>query len=348
MLHANYNLLALFNLFIKHSANGKRTKTSGERIKPQTIETYNNTYKLLQLFSLEQNFELRIKNYQRLPKRERLAEARYWKKFEREFTAYLHNQRNAHDNYTSAVYKHLKTFFNYLNKDRLIDTGPYYKQFKIVKQEVPVTALSREHLLKLIYDKEFKNKLPLHLQRTKDMFVFGCTTALRYSDLMLLKPLNIEQVNGAWYVKIQSKKTKAIQAVKLPGYAADIAMKHYSVKNKFLFPRLSLFNFNLQLKQIGEALGLTQPITKSRSRAGLLQNSRTNTVRFCDTMSSHLMRRTAITNMLTLGMPENLVKHISGHAGDSKSFHRYVAYSQTYMNTELDKVYEKMQLIITN
>ena len=47
--------------------------------------------------------------------------------------------------------------------------------------------------------------------------------------------------------------------------------------------------------------------------------------------------------MLTLGMPENLVKHISGHAGNSKSFHRYVAYSQTYMNGELDKVYEKMK-----
>ncbi|MBP6730713.1 MAG: hypothetical protein KA149_01565 [Chitinophagales bacterium] len=43
-------------------------------------------------------------------------------------------------------------------------------------------------------------------------------------------------------------------------------------------------------------------------------------------------------------MPENLVKHISGHAGDSKSFHRYVACSQTYMNGELDKVYEKMKL----
>jgi len=214
----------------------------------------------------------------------------------------------------------------------------------VLKQDIPVTALTRNDLLKLIYDKDFHNSLPVNHQRTKDMFIFGCTSALRFSDLMLLKPWNIEQVNGTWYLKTISKKTKAEQTVKLPEYAVEIALRYRTPKARYLFPRIALVNFNEHLKQIGEQMGLTQPVNKQCSKHGLVNHEKVKTVRFCDLMSSHLMRRTAITNMLTLGMPENMVKHISGHAGDSKSFHRYVAYSQTYVNTELDKVYEKMAM----
>jgi integrase len=46
--------------------------------------------------------------------------------------------------------------------------------------------------------------------------------------------------------------------------------------------------------------------------------------RFCDLMSSHMMRRTAITTMLILGMPEHMVRNVSGHTDNSGSFYRYV------------------------
>ena len=59
-------------------------------------------------------------------------------------------------------------------------------------------------------------------------------------------------------------------------------------------------------------------------------------------VSSHIMRKTAITTMLMLGMPENFVKKISGHAPNSKAFHRYVNFVQSYMDKEIDKVHEKL------
>lgn len=338
-----YLLLPLFEQFIKDTTKGKRTKPNGERIKPETVDTYKYVQKLLIEFSIKCNFDLRVCEYQRLTKRERLSEKNYWKKFERLFTDYLLRERNAHDNYIGHNYRTLKTFFHYLNNDKLLDTGPYFKQFKVVRQQVPVTALSREHLLKLIHDKTFEQSLPAHLQRTKDMFIFGSTCTLRFSDLMLLKPINIEQVNGTWYLKMLTKKTKAMQSIKLPDYSVAIAQKYYSIRKKNLFPRITLVNFNAQVKKLGERLELTHHVPVNRSKMGIMNLEKQKTVRFCDTMSSHLMRRTGITNMLTLGMPENLVKHISGHAGDSKSFHRYVAYSQTYMTSELDKVFEKMK-----
>lgn len=64
-----------------------------------------------------------------------------------------------------------------------------------------------------------------------------------------------------------------------------------------------------------------------------------------DHMSSHTMRRTAITNMLRLGMPEQVVRKISGHAANSKSFYRYTAISQTYQDIESDKMFQKLSQI---
>jgi hypothetical protein len=46
---------------------------------------------------------------------------------------------------------------------------------------------------------------------------------------------------------------------------------------------------------------------------------------------SHIMRRTAITTMLMLGMPEYLVRKISGHSANSKAFYRYVNFGQSYI-----------------
>jgi len=54
------------------------------------------------------------------------------------------------------------------------------------------------------------------------------------------------------------------------------------------------------------------------------------------------MRRTAITKMLMLGMKEHVVKQISGHSGDSKSFYRYVNLVQSYVVSEIDMVFKKL------
>ena len=62
--------------------------------------------------------------------------------------------------------------------------------------------------------------------------------------------------------------------------------------------------------------------------------------RFCDLVTTHTMRRTAITTMLSLGMPEYLVRKVSGHAPGSKEFYRYVSLSQHLQDEETMRVFE--------
>ena len=55
------------------------------------------------------------------------------------------------------------------------------------------------------------------------------------------------------------------------------------------------------------------------------------------------MRRTAITTMLCLGMPEHVVRKISGHSPMSKEFFRYVSLAQSYHDKETAIVFDKLK-----
>jgi integrase len=61
-----------------------------------------------------------------------------------------------------------------------------------------------------------------------------------------------------------------------------------------------------------------------------------------DHITTHTMRRTAITTMLRLGMPEQATRKISGHAANSKEFFRYVQLAQDYIDKQTDMVFDKI------
>lgn len=209
--------------------------------------------------------------------------------------------------------------------------------------------MSLEQLKFLIHDVAFEQTLLPSHQKIKDIFVFGCTTGLRYSDIFLLTNKNFEKQDDGWYLKIKSLKTKTFSHVKLSPYAVTIYEKYQPKDSKtIVFGEITLFNFNKILKSIGEKAGFTASIEVSREKQGKTQRiiKKTDTAnnRFCDKMSSHMMRRTAITTMLILGMPEHLVRKISGHSNASSSFSRYVHYAQAYMDKEIDKVHSKLEM----
>lgn len=340
-------IIPLFQQFIRSSETGKRLKKNGERIKPQSVQNYKYVLRNLMEFSLKKDFELRICDASRLTHREYVSEKNYWKKFYKKYTDFLY-QKGCYDNYVGQNVKVIRTFFNYLKNEKDMNTGDFQRLFYVRKEEVDILVLSPEQLKFLIHDQEFEASLTKALQRTKDVFVFGCTTGLRYSDIFLLTNKNFEEQEGQWYLKLKSKKTKTYSYIKLPSYASDIFLKYRSKQvRKPLFDRISLFNFNKNLKRLGEKAAFIEPVEKTREKLGLSKaitaNGRKKAQRFCDAMSSHMMRRTAITTLLILGMPEHLVRKISGHSHASTSFNRYVHYAQAYIDKEIEKVHNKLE-----
>ena len=341
--------MPLFKQFIKDTETGKRLKTNGERIQPQSIKNYYQVLQNLIQFSSTANFELRICDITKLNKRELVSEKNYWKKFYQKFTEFLY-KKGCYDNYVGTTVKTIRVFFNYLKNDKHINTGDFQRLFYVRKEEIDIYVLSPDQLKFLIHDKNFEADLSSTLKKIKDIFVFGCTTGLRYSDIFLLTNKNFDHASdGEWYLKLKSKKTKTYSYVKLPGYAVDIYKRHKSKNNKApLFGKLSLFNFNKNIKQMGELAGFTTPVEVTREKQGksklISSRSTITNNRFCDKMSSHMMRRTAVTTLLILGMPEHLVRKISGHSSASNSFNRYVHYAQSYMDKEIEKVHSKLEV----
>ena len=339
-----HDFLNLFDRFINESASGKRMQKNGKKLAKGSVDNYRYIKILLSDFVQVKNFELRIKDIHKLNKRELDTEKNYWKKFYRKFSDYLYNDLNLFDNTAGGAFKIIRVFFNYLNNECGLNTGSFHKSFYVHKENIQILVLRPEQLQFLISNKEFEDRLSYRLKRTKDIFVFGCTVALRISDLMNLNESNLEIINNKYYLRVVSKKTHTFTRVKLPDYAVEILTK-YRKKNKPLLPRIGVANLNKNIRLLAEAAAWTQPCFKLRNRRGIATTIYKNTkmkepYRFCDLISSHTMRRTAITTMLCLGMSEMVVRKISGHSPNSVEFFKYVELSQSYMDKEVEKVHE--------
>jgi integrase len=348
MATKEYALVPLFEKFIRYSYKGKRLKPDGNRIKPQTVDNYVYVLQYLREYELHYEIVLRIKVMSSHNRRLLLAERKYWKNFYLKFTNYLYFKKNCYDNYVGTVIKIIRNFFSFLNSELDIVTGGYYKGFYVCKEEIPVVTLMPQQLNFLITNLDFEESLSRPLKKAKDIFVMGCTIALRVSDLFAIKFTDVEQVGPHYYIQVRTIKTGTFVRIKLPAYAIAIIKKFESRAKgrQTVFPPVPRTRFNNQLKAIAGLAGWTNVVKRERSKRGIydisLGRASTAPCRFCDMISSHIMRRTAITTMLMLGMKEPAVRKISGHTDNSKYFYRYVNLVQSYLDNEVDVVFEKL------
>lgn len=342
----SYSFVALFERFITESKKGKRLQANGKRISMGTLNNYICCLKLVQRFCLEKSFELIIKDERKLNGRQKSKEMHYWKGFYKRFTDFLYNDLGFYDNYVGANIRIIKTFFNYLNRDTLIWFGNFHRSFYVRKEEIPVLALLPEELNFLIYDFLFHDSLSNKMKEVKDVFVFGCTVALRVSDLLALRKTAIKKVEQRYYLTVRSKKSGTDTVIKLPEYCINILDRYRNTRGRLL-PRFNPSSLNQAIKLLLGKAGFTQLMENRRERRGqvvaLKNESMKKGMRFCDLASTHTMRRTAITTMLCLGMPETLVRKISGHSAGSREFYRYVNWAQSYMDQESDRMYERLK-----
>ena len=344
-------LIPLLDAFIMECKRGRYLQRNGKPLSKQSIAKYEYLHLHLVNYSNKTNQVLEIIPAQKLTQRQLTVQKNYWKKLYNGFTNYLYHDRGCFDNYVGRVVKTLRTFLNYLNDECNIQTSPYKRYLYVRSEEIPIISLSPERLNFLIYNEEFHESLPPHLQRAKDIFVFGCTIALRYIDLQKLKQNNLVKINGVYYLHCKSQKTETHTKVLLPDYALNIINRH-QIKGKYLLPQICNGVLNNHIKTIAELAGWTEEFIKTREQKGkavvVYKNKATKThYRFCDLLSSHSMRRTAITTMLMMGMNELMVRNISGHAANSKEFFKYVALVQHYLDTETEQFHSKLKALET-
>ncbi|NCU04875.1 MAG: tyrosine-type recombinase/integrase [Chitinophagaceae bacterium] len=338
-------LLPAFQEFMRASAKGKRRTASGKRLTEGTIQQYQMVHQYLHGFETTLQQPIRIQLLYKQTQRQFQQESNYWKKIKLALEQYLRKQHKCLDVYIAAVFKVIKTFFNYLRKEKGLPVGEFHRQFQLPSYQYQPVLIDTFQLQRLINDTNFRNALQKHLAESLDLFIIGCLVGLRYIDLINLKKTSLSVRNDQYYLQVLTQKTGTQVNIPLPLYAVEIIDRLKQKKTQYLFKRISNTNFNLHLKQIMELAGYTYSVPKMRYSQGRLTEIKTkagNSFRFCDHISSHTMRRTAITNLLVLGVPEMVVRKISGHAAGSKEFYRYISLAQDYTNRHLTDAYDKL------
>lgn len=339
-----YLINDLFKVYLSKTENNKRRNPDGTILSSGTKRNVKTVYDLLQDFEAETHYGFTIRVFTGKNQRIFNQLKRKYANFYKKFTDYLFDSRNHTDNTAGSHIKILKSFFNWINKELGITTGPFYKSFYVWQEEIPIIVLNEDQLKFLIFDKHFDQSLSPKLRRAKNIFVFGCTVGLRVGDLLSLTKSSLEKTSSGIYLNNISKKTGVRTKIKLPLYAINIVatLKH---RKSVLFLPIGAGNLNKYIKEICEAAGFTHYVPKIRRKRGkpvLLKNSNGSKTRFCDLVTTHTMRRTAITTLLNLGVQEEYVRGISGHAPGSKEFYRYVKYNQQTIDDAVDSAFSKL------
>ena len=336
----------LFRQFIRESFNGKRTSASGKRISDATANNYTNTFRILLRFQRERNFQLCLHLVHRVNQKDIKTLNVYWRNFMRELHLFLYHDNGYYDNYAGSILKCLKVFYNYLLKEKGMPIGQFHKRIFVPKEEVEFVVLSPEEVSFLTSDKEFESTLTDVEKIAKDIFVFGCTVGLRVSDLLNLRKHHLKMESNIPFLVLRTRKTDTAIRIQLPGYALEILKKYRSTERLYLLPHFSNSWLNKKLKLLGNRLN-SKTYIKTRHQRGKVVVVYKDGIRgkhftFGDMITSHTMRRTGITNLLRLGVPEQIVRKFSGHSPGTKEFYRYVSIAESYMNSELQKAFEQI------
>ncbi len=326
------------------SRTGRRRKPDGNRVSPGTLDTYTNCRRLLGLFSAAYGTPWEIHTGLRVSKLEFRRSRQYWERFARKFSDFLYG-RGYFDNYVSNLFKVMRTFLHYVEEQYGWQVRHLLPHLLARAEQIPVIALSAEQFRQLLMDDPFLSRLKPNQRFIRDLFVVGCTTALRVSDLFQIRQKHLYRQGGQTWLVMKSAKTGTETRLLLPEYVLEI-FSRYRLRNGRLLPAISNVNLNKQIKKLGELVGWTEPVIRYRNRRGvpvpITGKISKRPFRFCDLLTSHTMRRTGVSMLLELGMPEQLVRQISGHKPGSREFYRYVSRNQSWQDEQSGLAFGKL------
>ncbi|MCX6242886.1 MAG: tyrosine-type recombinase/integrase [Bacteroidetes bacterium] len=212
--------------------------------------------------------------------------------------------------------KNIKVFMNYaLDKGYTENRGHLHKNFKKI-EETAETIYLTDAELETLYNKDFTGNAKL--DRVRDLFIIGCYTGLRFSDLSQLTPDKF--IKGGTQIKIKTKKTGETVNIPLHWTIKEILQKYEGVP-----PRaISNQKMNEYLKDICEDAKINERITLTKKVAGLTHE---HTFEKWQLITVHTARRSFATNMYLAEVPTISIMKITGHRTE-KAFMKYIKITQ--------------------
>ena len=295
------SLFEYIESFISRGKNQINPKT-GKRVSYRVYRDYIRTYNLLKEYS--KNKPLQFKDIDL--------------SFYDNFLSFLQSKNigsvDRPKHYTiNTVGKYIKNLKIFLNSatEQGYNTNLKYKSNKFVKLAVSTDNIYfDESELTQIYELDL-SKLP-GKEKVRDLFIVGCYTGLRFSDLSRVTNENIKD----GMIFIQQQKTGDDVVVPLHPIVKEIILKY----DNNLPPAISNQKTNAALKKICKLAEINTPVKVSEIRGGVKS---TNTFPKYELVSTHTARRSFATNLYKKGFPSQSIMKITGHKSES-AFKEYI------------------------
>jgi integrase len=226
------------------------------------------------------------------------------------YDEYMDYQLNVKENSHNLFGKRIKTIKTFLNDATIRGNNIHlmYKGFKLTVKDSDNIYLTEDEIKKMYKLDLSENE---RLERVRDLFVVGCRTGLRYSDLVTIRKENISK-DG---IKVITKKTGKTLNTVIIEETQEILEKY-----SYELPNISKTNLNKYIKEVGELAGIDEISHKDTYKAGKPISIKTKKY---ERISSHTARRSFATNMYKGGHPIYYLMHIIGHKKES-TFLNYI------------------------
>lgn len=242
-------------------------------------------------------------------------------KFLDQFEVFLSRKKNTNDGdkeglLNDTIHKYistLKVFLKWCNdNDYLVHPDVFKTQKTNFKKKTynEIIALSESEIQKLM-NHDLSDRPSL--ERVRDLFCLLCYTGQRFEDLINFDPKDIK--NNAWdFISVKVKKRVIVPFEGYIAPAKDILERiGYSV------PKISNQKFNEYIKTVGKLAGMDEiiKITRYSGKQKLVIEKRKY-----DFLSSHVGRRSMVTNLLSRNVPITLVQKLTAHS-DIRTLMKY-------------------------
>lgn len=186
----------------------------------------------------------------------------------------------------------------------------YFETLKATKDSISLDTRDLEKIESLdLSGNETQDK-------TRDLFLLMCYTALRISDIKRITKDRIKNTpKGEYRIETITQKTK--ERVIIP-----VSSKAYIILEKYGFnaPQLADQTINEYIKQIAKKAGIDEIVSISEDIGG---TTKTRSVPKYELITNHTGRRTAATLMYLSKIPTIDIMKITGHKTES-SFMKYI------------------------
>lgn len=306
-------LMDFIRTFIEDAKAGKHVNhNTSKPVKDVTIRTYQQTHKLLEVYSKA--------------KRKKLDFDQINTAFHKDFVHFLtHEYRSAETEKPfkpNTVGKHitnLKTFMNNAFEMKLTTNQDFkLKGFRVPSENVDKIYLNKEELTALTELDLSNNK---RLEKARDSFILGCHTGLRISDLKRLSQEHIIEYKGEKIIQIEMRKTE--KPVRIPiNEEVKKIIKKYKADTGLLFPKfMSDQKCNDYIKEAAAMVEvLNKPIAMNTTESGKRIEIK---IPKSQLITNHTARRSFATNLALEGAPFHAIMQLTGHKTE-KAFLRYI------------------------